>query len=101
MHDIARLTGWQSARQIAEGCESGWKKAAAMGRGPPYARDPSLQTVVPPSVWSNPRRIGARIEQLDSDDTVLVVAKSERAFYALGLISVEEEMERLVIKDEG
>ncbi|KAJ0159295.1 putative transcriptional regulatory protein C15D4.02 [Colletotrichum tanaceti] len=101
MHDIARLTGWQSARQIAEGCESGWKKAAAMGRGPPYTRDQSLQTVVPQSVWTNPRRIGARLEQLDSDDTMLVVAKSERAFYALGLLSVEQELERLVIKDEG
>ncbi|KAF6841986.1 C6 finger domain-containing protein [Colletotrichum plurivorum] len=101
MHDVARLTGWQSARQIAEGCESGWKKAAAMGRGPPYVRDPNLHTVIPPSVWTNPRRIGARLEQLDGDDTMLVVAKSERAFYALGLISVEQELERLVIKDEG
>ncbi|KAK2011161.1 hypothetical protein LZ32DRAFT_534401 [Colletotrichum eremochloae] len=101
MFDIARLTGWQSARQIAEGCESGWKKAAAMGRGPPYARDPGLQPSVPPPVWSNPRRIGARLEQLDSDDSMLVVAKSERAFYALGLLSVEQELERLVIKDEG
>ncbi|KAJ5009521.1 putative transcriptional regulatory protein [Colletotrichum sp. SAR 10_99] len=99
MHDVARLTGWQSARQIAEGCESGWKKAAAMGRGPPYTRDPTLQTVVPPSVWLNPRRIGARLELLDGDDKVLVVAKTERAHYALGLLSVEQELERLDIKE--
>lgn len=101
MYDVARLTGWQSARQIAEGCESGWKKAAAMGRGPPYTRSPSLHTVVPQSVWTNPRRIGAIIEQFDSDDKMLVVAKSERAFYALGLLSMEQELERMVIKDEG
>ncbi|KAK1594372.1 uncharacterized protein LY79DRAFT_668659 [Colletotrichum navitas] len=101
MYDISRLTGWQSARQIAEGCESGWKKAAAMGRGPPYVRDPDLQPAVPPPVWSNPRRIGDRLEQLDSNDSMLVVAKSERAFYALGLLSVEQELERLVIKEEG
>ncbi|KAK2063654.1 hypothetical protein LY76DRAFT_184456 [Colletotrichum caudatum] len=101
MYDISRLTGWQSARQIAEGCESGWKKAAAMGRGPPYVRDPALQPAAPPPVWSNPRRIGDRLEQLDGNGSMLVVAKSERAFYALGLLSVEQELERLVIKEEG
>ncbi|KAL0944266.1 C6 finger domain-containing protein [Colletotrichum truncatum] len=101
MHDVARLTGWQSARQIADGCESGWKKAAAMGRGPPYTRDPSLITVIPQSVWTSPRRIGARLELLDGDDKVLVVAKAERAHYALGLISVEQELERLVITGES
>ncbi|OLN95538.1 putative transcriptional regulatory protein C15D4.02-like protein 1 [Colletotrichum chlorophyti] len=98
MHDIARLTGWQSARQIAEGCESGWKKAAAMGRGPPYTRDPSLNTVVPPPVWTHPRKIGARLEGLDNE-TMFVMTKSERAHYALGLLSVEQELERLVIKE--
>ncbi|TDZ65147.1 hypothetical protein CTRI78_v003651 [Colletotrichum trifolii] len=101
MHDIARLTGWQSARQIAEGCESGWKKAAAMGRGPTYDRDPSLHIVLPSSVWTNPRRrIGDKIEELDSDDKLLVVAKAERAHYALGLLSVEQELDRLVIREE-
>ncbi|KAI0478787.1 hypothetical protein GGR56DRAFT_689771 [Xylariaceae sp. FL0804] len=36
MHDTARLTGWQSAHQIADGCQSAWAKAAQYGRGPPW-----------------------------------------------------------------
>ncbi|KAM0325509.1 hypothetical protein ACHAQA_007496 [Verticillium albo-atrum] len=98
LHDIARLTGWQSARMIAEGCESGWRKAAEMGRGPPYTRDPNLMNEIPRSMVMAPPKIMARIEKLDGDDT-LPVARSERAAYAMGLIGVEQELSRLELSE--
>ena len=99
MHDTTRLTGWQSALQIADGLESGWMKAFQLGRGPPYVpmtRDESV-----PSVWMNPRRIDRKIRESDeSEDTQVVLGKSERASYALGLLGVEDDLDRLQLKDD-
>ncbi|KAF4979947.1 hypothetical protein FZEAL_3958 [Fusarium zealandicum] len=99
--DIARLTGWQSARRIADGCESSWMKAAQLGRGAPYVRaaDPGS---VPVSVWQNPRRIDRIIHELPPDEERrIVLAKSERASFALGLLGVEQDLEVLELKDDG
>ncbi|KAI0909325.1 hypothetical protein F4823DRAFT_443433 [Ustulina deusta] len=136
LRDIARLTGWQSAHQIADGCESAWSKAAQLGRGPPYkpAPDPeddedaakevrnrhkakerqpprSKPDLAPPGmswVWGNPRRLDRRI--LEEDEAAsgsggdgmgmdsskkIVLAKGEKAFYAMGLLSVEQDLEKL------
>ncbi|RYO94110.1 hypothetical protein DL763_004178 [Monosporascus cannonballus] len=95
LHDIARLTGWQSARQIADGCESAWKKAAAVGRGPPYERAPDLNTDPLVSVWGNPRRIDRRIQEVEEEGGKIVLAKEEKAHYAMGLLSVEHDLEKL------
>lgn len=101
MHDISRLTGWQSAKQIADGCESGWIKAAQLGRGPEYVRATDL-THAPTSVWQNPRKIDRKIHELDSgEDKRLVLAKTERAHYALGLLGVEDDLAVLDLHDEG
>lgn len=101
MHDIARLTGWQSAKGIANGCESGWIKAAQMGRGPPYVRDPRLNPSVPSSVWQNPRLIDRKLVELEPGEGRLVIARSERPHLAIGLLGVEHDLEVLDLKDEG
>lgn len=99
---MARLTGWQSARQIANGCESAWTKAAALGKGPPYTRPSDINLNHPPSIWDNPRRIDERIRELDGrEEGRLVLAKSEQAHYALGLLGVEQDLERLELRDRG
>ncbi|KAI1639879.1 hypothetical protein F4809DRAFT_49498 [Biscogniauxia mediterranea] len=126
LYDIARLTGWQSARQIAEGCESAWCKTAQMGRGPPYQRSSNLDRNFGPdhAIWGNPRRIDRRIREVyNGDDSrdwdnnkdhqsdsnnhtsshpsrKIVLAKGEKAFYAMGLLAVEQDLERLDL-DEG
>jgi hypothetical protein len=38
MHEVSRLTGWESANVMVRGCESAWIVAAKQGRGPPYER---------------------------------------------------------------
>ncbi|KAI1075044.1 hypothetical protein F5B20DRAFT_398442 [Whalleya microplaca] len=95
LHDIARLTGWQSARQIAVGCESAWTKAAQLGRGPPYTRSADLNVDPPRSVWTNVRRIDQRIQEVEDDSRKIVLAKGEKASYAMGLLAVEHDLEKL------
>jgi hypothetical protein len=99
MHDIARLTGWQSARQIADGCESAWIKAANVGRGPHYERASGTERARPPSIWANPRRIDRRMRELERNDDRLVLAKTERTHYALGLLGVEQDLEKLDLRE--
>lgn len=106
LHNIGRLTGWQSARQIADGCESAWIKAAQLGKGPPYQRAPDVEAMLPRSVWENPRRIDRRIQELKGEQSNkreerFVLTKSERAHYALGLLSVEHDLERLELREAG
>ncbi|KAI0161666.1 hypothetical protein GGR52DRAFT_133325 [Hypoxylon sp. FL1284] len=111
LHDIARLTGWQSARQIAAGCESAWTKAAQMGRGPAYTRGSSAgeersshshshspatpSSSSSSSVCVNARRIDRRIQEVEADETKIVLAKAEKAYYAMGLLAVERDLEKL------
>ncbi|KAI0413591.1 hypothetical protein F5X98DRAFT_366449 [Xylaria grammica] len=134
LRDIARLTGWQSAHQIADGCESAWTKAAQLGRGPPYKPPPDSEDeedakevrkrheakqrqaqrppdLAPPGmswVWGNPRRLDRRILEEDgaaaagsggygmaTDSKKIVLAKGEKAFYAMGLLTVEQDLEKL------
>ncbi|KAK7981873.1 hypothetical protein PG996_009559 [Apiospora saccharicola] len=104
MHDVARLTGWQSARQIATGSETAWAKAAQLGQGPPYSPPENLDRSDPsvgaPSIWGQPRSIQSRIQEVSADEAnKLVLAKSERAFYALGLLGVQEDLEKLDLVD--
>lgn len=98
LHNVARLTGWQSARQIAIGCETGWTKAASMGRGPPY-ESPTDVVEVPLTIWNRPKRIIDRIRELEEDDQKLVLSPSERPHYALGLLTVEADLEKLELTD--
>ncbi|CAI4210534.1 unnamed protein product [Parascedosporium putredinis] len=99
LHDISRLTGWGSARQIAEGCEASWVRAAHMGRGPPYVRSADLMAGGPLTVWSNPRRIDKRIQELEEGGEV-VLAKADRAHLALGLLGVDGDLDRLKLSDD-
>ncbi|UKZ47421.1 hypothetical protein TrVGV298_001639 [Trichoderma virens] len=99
MHDIARLTGWQSAMQIACGCESAWIKSSQMG-GPAYTR-PTIINNVPSTIWKNPRRIDKKIDESESgEERRLVLAKAERTHYAIGILAIETELARLELRDD-
>ncbi|KAF5001757.1 hypothetical protein FGRMN_824 [Fusarium graminum] len=101
LRDITRLTGWQSAERIATGCESSWMKAAQLGRGPPYMRAPETEPV-PVARWQNPRQIDRFIQEVESGEIRRIrVPKAERASLALGLLSVERDLEFLDLKDDN
>ncbi|KAG5983762.1 hypothetical protein E4U55_007227 [Claviceps digitariae] len=99
--DIARLTGWQTARKIAIGCESAWIKVAQLGHGPQYRRPRHLDDV-PVSVWMNPRKLDQRLRELEkTEDTRLVLRQSEQTNFALGLLGVETDLEVLDLQDDS
>ncbi|RDA83204.1 hypothetical protein CP532_1231 [Ophiocordyceps camponoti-leonardi (nom. inval.)] len=101
MHDISRLTGWQSAKKIANGCESAWLKAYQLGHGPEYKRPETLDDA-PVSVWMLPRRLDRRISELDDrEETRLVLVKSEQTNLAFGLLGVEGDLDRIELADDG
>ncbi|KAH8648788.1 hypothetical protein BGZ60DRAFT_474269 [Tricladium varicosporioides] len=105
LRDIARLTGWQTALAIASGCETFWVKAAELGKGPPYTR--TRVDRVAPDIWSNKRRIDRRMEEEGrreegrNGEGRLVVSGSDRVHYALGVLGVEEDFERLDLDNDA
>ncbi|KAG5950680.1 hypothetical protein E4U53_004599 [Claviceps sorghi] len=99
--DVARLTGWQTARKIAIGCESAWIKVAQLGHGPQYRRPQHLDDV-PMSVWMNPRKLDQRLRELENtEDTRLVLRQSEQTNFALGLLGVETDLEVLDLQEDS
>ena len=103
MYDITRLTGWQSAIQIARGCESCWLKTHELGRGPAYETPLDLDVARTTPV-KHIRRIDRMLEaeqkfSVDSESKLLVLSSSERAHFAIGLLTVESDMEHLSLKD--
>ncbi|KAF4513515.1 hypothetical protein G6O67_000779 [Ophiocordyceps sinensis] len=100
MHDISRLTGWQSAMKIAVGCESAWLKACQLGHGPGYERPEHLEDV-PVSVWLLPRRLDERISQHNQgEERRLTLVRSEQTDLAFGLLGVEGDLDRIHLQDQ-
>lgn len=103
MHDVTRLTAWQTATVVAHGCESTWTRAAQMGRGPPYVRAPDLRESHG-SVWDRPRRLQNEFKKAGEgigEETRVVVARADRTHYALGLLGVEDDMVALDLRDDA
>ncbi|KAG6102199.1 hypothetical protein E4U30_007710 [Claviceps sp. LM220 group G6] len=99
--DVVRLTGWQTARKIAVGCESAWIKVAQLGHGPQYRRPRHLEDV-PQSVWMNPRKLDQRLREFEkTEDTRLVLRQSEQTSFALGLLCVEQDLEVLDLEEDS
>lgn len=97
LRDIARLTGWQTATAIATGCETSWVKAYEAGQGPPYTR--ITEERVQKDIWANGRRVDRATQDRD-DDNILVVSKTDRVYYALGLLGLEHDFENLDVDEE-
>ncbi|KKY34136.1 putative c6 finger domain-containing protein [Diaporthe ampelina] len=96
LHQITRHTGWQTGDQIASGCEGAWRKAAAMGVAPVY--EPESESDALRQGWTT-RRLDERIHEVDEGHNRPVLQRSDRAHVAFGLLSVEDDMERLTLED--
>lgn len=94
---IAHRTGWGSAELIANGCETAWVKAAAAGRGPPYTRvgrqphsdDPRLN-----GSWERLDPNSVPNETDDSDRRLVKQKPVARLNWAIGVMGVEEDLEK-------
>ncbi|KAF2217816.1 hypothetical protein CERZMDRAFT_63943 [Cercospora zeae-maydis SCOH1-5] len=101
---IARRTGWGSAELIANGCETAWVKAAAVGRGPPYTRivrahhtnseDPRLT-----GSWERLDPRSAPVDGDDADRRLVKTKKEARLNWAIGVMGVEEDVEKIKLVD--
>lgn len=100
MHDVDKYTGWKSAKEIASGCEAAWTKAAQMGRGPEYTRVVRVQTDRAESIWRSERRLDAFMHQQQDGGSRVIVSRSDRAQYALGLLGAEEDLAKLDLRDD-
>ncbi|CEJ53866.1 Putative Transcription factor [Penicillium brasilianum] len=95
LRDVSRLTGWKTSDAIASGCEKAWIVAAKHGRGPPYERsfDSSRERANHPmDILERDRKSPTEY----SDDRRFVkIEPPDRAYLAMGLLSLEGDMQNL------
>ncbi|KAG9229751.1 hypothetical protein BJ875DRAFT_177734 [Amylocarpus encephaloides] len=103
LHHIARLTGWQTALAIANGCETSWLKSAEFGSGPPHTRfdidtlvsSPTSMTDARLDIWDTGRRIDRALAGRTQSQRVGMLNEGGRVHYALGVLGVESDFEGL------
>lgn len=67
-----------------------------MGVAPPY--EPELESDAIRQGWTT-RRLDERIHEVDEGQNRPVLQRPDRAHVAFGLLSVEDDMERLALED--
>ena len=89
--DIARLTGFKYAIAFAKGCEASWIKNAEMGLGPLYRRPTDNRHS------DNPLLDLERVFDTSpaNDVNKSVLSRAHRVHYALGILGVNEDLEKL------
>ncbi|KAH8592900.1 hypothetical protein B0O99DRAFT_596726 [Bisporella sp. PMI_857] len=98
LRDMSRLTGWETALAIVTGCEAVWTKTGEMRQGPPYVRQ-SDETRIPS--WGQTSRRFDRALSGSNGEGKLKISSSDRAHFALGLLSINEDFEHLELVDEN
>lgn len=92
LRKVSRLTGWRSADSVAKGCERAWMTAAKQGRGPPYQRRQE-NSHEPSPIWAhepahdNPER------------RFITVVEPTQSNWAMGILSIEDDLLNLEIAD--
>ena len=72
-------------------------KTGELRMGPPYTRTSEEKAV--PDIWSSSRRIDRALEG-KTNERQLVIGRSDRAHYALGVLSIEEDFENLDLDND-
>lgn len=70
-----------------------------MGRGPEYTRVLRVRTGPAEPVWQSERNLETLMSQQDGNSKV-IVSRSDRAQYALGLLGAEEDLAKLDLRDD-
>lgn len=112
LHDIARMTGWQTSGAVAAACEIAWERMGLAGKGPPYVRSLDRDNK-DARVNGTSRKVGGRganvptnlqdlpdeaESQVFSHDRSLIGKhRQTRVHWALGILSVEEDIKKLDI----
>ncbi|KAF7595876.1 hypothetical protein BBP40_004369 [Aspergillus hancockii] len=94
LRDVSRLTGWKSSEAIANGCETAWRAAANQGRGPPY-HPPDAAAPHQPPAWMS----ATESQGYENLERRFVKVKPPYANYAMGIMSLDDDMVNLGIED--
>jgi hypothetical protein len=98
LNDISRLTGWETATAIATGCETSWVKTAEAGHGPPWQRT-MKERQQREDIWATGRRVDRAGKDRDAEKG-LVVARTDRVYYALGVLGLEHDFDKLEVEED-
>lgn len=100
LRDVARLTGWQTSALIASGCERSWMRAAEVGHGPPYQRTMNVAAKDDRVAGRSRDPVAKMYPPKDNNDRRFIkVNPGTRVYWALGILSVEEDMQGLNLED--
>ena len=93
---IAERVGTESAALIAAGLETIWVKTAEAGRGPPYARTLSVTG----DEVSTGRKMTRRYAT-STENNVVYVPQNTRENWGGGIMSLEEDFDKVKLVDQG
>jgi hypothetical protein len=105
LHDIARMTGWQTSGAVAAACEIAWERMGLAGRGPSYTRSldrdnkdarvngTSRRVNVSASQDASPEEAESQV--FSHDRSLIGKHRQTRVHWALGLLSVEDDIKKL------
>jgi hypothetical protein len=105
LRDIAQKTGWQTSAAVAAACEVSWEKMGEAGRGPVYKTTMDRNNTDLRVRRKNKLGDGSTREEDDDKSTgpglptynrkAIHTNQSTRVHWALGLLSVEKDIEQL------
>ena len=97
--EIAKHTGWTTAETCANGCETSWVNAAAMGRGAPWTR-------MGQNVFASDQRVSGKYVHLEgghqidvSDRRWLHYQPDSRLLWGFGLLGTTEDLGHMSVND--
>lgn len=97
MDDTSRLTGFLSARHVADGCETGWQKTDTIRQVTVYQKRQDRRQ----GGSEIRRRSRLEIERRPVPKAeMLLLESADQAFFALGLLTVTEDFEKVVLTDD-
>lgn len=112
LHDIAQMTGWSTTAAVAAACEISWERMGQAGKGPPYNRslDRNNKDV---RVNGHLRRLAPQLASalsdvesehesqfVNHDRSLISKSGPSRVHWAMGLLSVEEDVKKMNIGQE-
>jgi len=109
LQDVARRCGWQTSGAVAAACEIAWERMGQAGRGPPYERtlDHKNKDARVSGAYSRSDRPARESSQgsnavsdyesefVNHDRSLIDRSSSTRTHWALGLLSVEEDIKKM------
>ncbi|KIX02642.1 uncharacterized protein Z518_08584 [Rhinocladiella mackenziei CBS 650.93] len=114
LKDVQRRCGWQTSGAIAAACEMAWESMGRDGKGPPYERTLDLKSKDPRVSGAFKRSDGpagdsGRVpnaeaehesEFVNHDRSLIDRSGSTRTHWALGLLSVEEDINKMSLESK-